>query len=239
MSDKVVDTSVLGFATYEDYVNSFSTKNDIRYLGNIRVAGNLAKLGYRSTKTPYSEKEFVKRVDLAMLAIRPKITGIQPFSRFMSPDNTDPVLLEFKRREVPIFSKILATIVFARYTAPDSSDVSAYLDLGMSWQNTVRRAIRHTNWKGVYEGSARLLPMSHHLSYNNPRYNMLNYTDSDNFCVIHDHRYGLMFKHRGDHKYIPVGGSPTPFDKNVKRSISSSPKYGTMIFYDHTVRKKV
>lgn len=107
----MVDFSVLDYDTHEDYLKSFSTKKDYLYLGSQRVVTSLAKLGYRSTKIPYDEPEFLRRHDLAMQAIRPKIMGIQPFSTFMSPTNKDPVLLEFKRREEPIYSKNLAVSI--------------------------------------------------------------------------------------------------------------------------------
>ncbi|XP_064553634.1 cilia- and flagella-associated protein 299 [Drosophila montana] len=239
MGEKMVDFSVLDYDNHTDYLNSFAIKKDFQYLGNPKVVTCLAKLGYRSTKIPYDEPEFLRRHDLAMQAIRPKITGIQPFSTFKSPTNRDPVLLEFKRREEPIYKKNLATIVFTMYTSTYCSEISGYLDLGMSWTNAARSAHAHTNWPGIFQGTAFLRPMPHHLSYSNPRYNMLNYSNSDNFIVLHDHRYGMMFMHRGDQKLIPVGDHPNPFAKNVRRSMAISPKYGTMIFYDHIVRKKV
>lgn len=119
------------------------------------------------------------------------------------------------------------------------SEISAYIDLGMSWMNTTRRAYNHSNWKGIYEGKAYLRPMPHHLSYRNAQMNILYHTDSDNFKVVHHDRYGLMFMHKGDHKYLPVGCRDTPFSRNVHRTTVNSPKYGTVIFYDHTLRKKV
>lgn len=129
--------------------------------------------------------------------------------------------------------------MFTTFIDTDGSEVSGYLDLGMSWANTRRKAVRHTNWPAVYEGRHRLEPMPHHLSYFNRKYNVLHYTDSDNFKVVHDGRYGMMFQHKGDRKILPVGGKWNPFSKNVTRTMAISPKQGTIVFYDHIIRKKV
>lgn len=132
--------------------------------------------------------------------------------------------------------------MFTTFVNHQGSEISGYLDLGMSWANTRRRAIRHTHWPAVYEGRDRLVPMPHHLSYFNRRTNTLNYTDSDNFKVIHHDHYGLVFLHKGDHNFIPVGNIkkyPISISKNVARSIAISQKQGTVVFYDHIIRKKV
>ncbi|XP_017857117.1 PREDICTED: uncharacterized protein C4orf22 [Drosophila arizonae] len=239
MGEKRIDFGVLDFDTYEDYLESYTTKQDKQYLRSHDMIARYLKLGYRATSAPYDAAEFKRRQFLAMHAIRPKTSNDQCFSRFLSPNNTDPVLLQFKEREFPIYSKILATIVFTMYTDKKGSEISAYIDLGMSWANTTRQAYNHANWKGIYEGRAHLRPMPHHLSYRNAQYNVFYYTDSENFKVVHDDRYGLMFMHKGDHKYLPVGGHDNPFNRNVHRSTVISPKYGSVIFYDHTLRKKV
>ena len=121
----------------------------------------------------------------------------------------------------------------------DGSEISGYIDLGMSWSNAFRKAFKHTDWQGVFEGRVRLKPMSHHLSYRNQRNNVVLFTDSDNFKVMHDHINGLTFMHKGDHKLIPVCGVKNAFSRNVARTMEVSPKYGTFVFYDHIVRKKV
>ncbi|KAH8263078.1 hypothetical protein KR044_004086, partial [Drosophila immigrans] len=236
---KDVDLSLIKFKKYDEYLDSFTTKEDALYLDGPGVARCIAKLGYRSTKVPYNEQEFKERRDVATQELQPKIMGLQFFSIFMSPNCTDPVLLQFKQRETPIFSKRLSTIVFTSCSHGDGSEISGYIDLESSWQNAMRKTFKHTNWKAIFEGRVKLQPKVGHLSFRNLRHNLIHYKDSDNFQVVHDHRYGLMFMHRGDHKYIPVCGRRTPFSKNVIRSMVHSPKFGTIVFYDHYVRKKV
>ncbi|KAH8376877.1 hypothetical protein KR093_001865, partial [Drosophila rubida] len=236
---KEVDFSVIKFQKYDDYLDSFTTIHDTYYLGDADVARCIAQLGYRSTKAPYSEDEFAARYDSAMNELQPKIMGLDPFSIYMSPDTTDPVILSFKQRELPIFSKQLSTIVFTSCMHRDGSEMSGYLDLEQSWLDAMRRTFKHTNWKQIYQGKAKLKPKPHHLSFRNLRDNVVLYNDSENFRVLHDHRYGLIFKHKGDHKLIPMCGKRTPFAKNVICTLVASPKFGSYIFYDHYVRKKV
>ncbi|XP_017048966.1 cilia- and flagella-associated protein 299 [Drosophila ficusphila] len=236
---KSVDFSVLEFDNYNDYITSFATVKDHRYLGNLSTIKTIVQLGYRTTKIPYTPDEYVKRVDIALEAIRPKTSHIGLFSDLLAPTNEDPVLLEFKSRELLNLNKILSTIVFTSYINVDGSEISGYIDLDMSWRNCYREALKHTDWRGVFAGRTRLKPMPHHLSYSNPRYNMVKYSDSDNYQVMHDHHYGLMFMHRGDHKMISVGGQFNMYSRNAKRSMVYSPKFGYVVFYDHFVRKKV
>ncbi|XP_017848095.1 uncharacterized protein LOC108603640 [Drosophila busckii] len=239
MGDKQVDLSVANYKDYEQYISSFTTAKDKLYLPNSRTAAGIIKLGYRSTKIPYDEEEYENRLNLAMQALHPKILGIVPFSRFIPPGTKDTVLLEFKKREVPNFTKRICTIVFITYTESDGSETSSYLDLEMSWKNAMRQVERHTPWQKVYEGHDRVKPLQHHLSYINHRSNFIKYTDSDNFRVLHDHQYGLMFMHIGDHKMIPVSNKPNPYSANVNRTMYLTARYGTIVFYDHVVRKKV
>ncbi|XP_020806490.1 uncharacterized protein C4orf22 homolog [Drosophila serrata] len=235
---KSVDFSVLEFDTYNDYILSFGTVKDNRYLANRDTTVTIVQLGYRTTKIPYTLEEFLKRVDIALEAIRPKTSLIGLFSDALAPTNKDPVLW-LQVREMHNRNKIISTIVFTSYINNDGSEISGYIDLDMSWRNCMLETIRHTDWRAVFAGRSRLKPMSHNLSYSNPRYNMVKYTDSDNFLVVHHHRFGLMFMHRGDHKMITVGGQTNMYTGNAKRTMIYSPKYGYVVFYDHIVRKKV
>lgn len=105
---KNVDFSVLEFDNYTDYINSFASVQDYRYLSNQRTIKTIVQLGYRSTKIPYTAEEFAKRVGMAVEAIRPKTAHVGLFSDLMSPLNQDPVLLEFKFREPLNLNKILS-----------------------------------------------------------------------------------------------------------------------------------
>lgn len=105
---KNVDFSVLEYENYNDYISSFATVKDYRYLSNQNTIKTIVQLGYRTTKIPYNTEEFIKRVDIALEAIRPKTVQVGYFSDALSPTNTDPVLLGFKSREKLNLSKILS-----------------------------------------------------------------------------------------------------------------------------------
>ncbi|XP_017153665.1 cilia- and flagella-associated protein 299 [Drosophila miranda] len=238
MGSHQVDLSVLDFDTYNDYINSFATADDERFLSNQKIIKSIVQLGYRTTKVPYDNDEFDRRVLIAEQAIRPKTTTMGLLGDFMSPSNNDPVLLEFKRREVPNLNKYLSTIVFTSYISSDGYEISGYIDLDSSWRMGGSDT-KKIDWQCVFEGRCRVRPMAHHLSYSNARYNMVKYTHSDNYLVMHDHHFGLLFMHKGDHKIITVGGQVNLYSRNAKRSMVYSPKLGYVVFYDHLVRKKV
>lgn len=100
--------SLLDFKNHEHYLHSFVSIQDMRYLRSKNIARKIISLGYRTPSIPYDNTEFNRRVDLARESMRPKISGELVYSKFMSPHNKDPVLLEYKKREIPIFEKKLA-----------------------------------------------------------------------------------------------------------------------------------
>lgn len=99
---------LLQFKDHEDYLNSFVKPKDTMYIRNRHAIRNLISLGYQTAgAAPYEEAEFQRRVSLAEDSLRTQVID-RVFSSYMSPSNTDPVLLEYKKREIPIYTKILA-----------------------------------------------------------------------------------------------------------------------------------
>lgn len=96
-----------------------------------------------------------------------------------------------------------------------------------------------TNWSGIFEERIRLTPKPHDLSYFDWHKGIVHYNDSENYTVVHDVDYGLMFMHKGDHKKICVDISRELYRKNCTRSMIFSEKYGHVVFYDHVIRKKI
>ncbi|XP_026670937.1 uncharacterized protein LOC108626820 [Ceratina calcarata] len=56
------DKRLLLFATYKDYLDSLVTFVDLGYLGNLNVARQLAKLGYRCTGETLDKETFYRRL---------------------------------------------------------------------------------------------------------------------------------------------------------------------------------
>lgn len=84
------------FKTYEEYVESkFNLKKDYRYLSNIRMARQLAMLGFR-TKV-YSAAEFYKMKELIYETINPKAVSLQLYGKYLN--NDDEVLKALVQRE--------------------------------------------------------------------------------------------------------------------------------------------
>ena len=59
--DEVVDR----FETYEDYLDTFITEDDMIYLGEEEIARIVVELGYRSSATLTREKFFQTKAELA------------------------------------------------------------------------------------------------------------------------------------------------------------------------------
>lgn len=84
------------FKTYEEYVESkFNMKKDYKYLSNIRMARQVAMLGFR-TKV-YSEAEFYKMKELIYETVNPKAVSLQLYGKYLN--NDDEVLTALVQRE--------------------------------------------------------------------------------------------------------------------------------------------
>lgn len=55
------DRRLLDFETYEDYLDSFLTKEDLCYLRSLNLARTISELGYRSTSETLSKRQFEER----------------------------------------------------------------------------------------------------------------------------------------------------------------------------------
>lgn len=99
---------LLQFKDHVDYLNSFVKPKDIMYIRNRPAIRKLISLGYQTAgAAPYDEAEFQKRVIFAEDSLKTQVID-RVFSAYMSPNSTDPVLLEYKKREIPIYTKMLA-----------------------------------------------------------------------------------------------------------------------------------
>lgn len=103
---------LLKFNDHTEYLNSFINPKDIMYVRSRQTLRQFIKLGYQTAgAAPYTEAEFLRRVTMAKESLKTKEIN-EVFSKYMSPNNTDPVLLEYKKREIPIYTKNLAVRQF-------------------------------------------------------------------------------------------------------------------------------
>lgn len=228
------DFNLLKFDSYSDYLQSFTSIEEYRYLGNMKVISSLIKLGYRTNGTIYEEDEFhTKRKHLLEL-INPKSIISQLYSRYLVGD--DPVLVALANREERNVQKKLSTIIFLQIRQRNGFDISGYIDFADSLHKCSIHSLGATNWKAVFQGRILLRPNRNHLSFYDWHTGTICFNNSDNFEILN---YGtsLMFKHIGDHKIVPVTAIESPYKDNVNRTFIQSPMYGCVALYDHIVRK--
>ncbi|XP_060657841.1 cilia- and flagella-associated protein 299-like [Drosophila nasuta] len=228
------DFTLLNFETYEEYLQSFQTVKDHRYLGCLSAINELAKLGYRNTSRIYNEEEFklcrMKTLELMNPKIKMSIT-----SGHLVKSN-DPGLQALAERETPNLLKKLSTIIFVVIRMPSGFDVSSYVDYEMSLRQFDLNVLGASNWKEIFQGNQKLHPKSSDLSYYNMQKKQVTHNNSDNYQTLAIGN-SLLFLHKGDHKIIDPEykcGNPTS-----KRRMIFSPSLGTIVLYDHIVRKPI
>ncbi|XP_033150368.1 cilia- and flagella-associated protein 299-like [Drosophila busckii] len=229
------DYGLLQFKTYDDYLQSYVAIEDQRYLSNTRTQKNLVKLGYSSNGQLHEEHEFYRLKAKVLDLINPKVLGSQKFGKYRK-HGEDPVLEALAAREEMNLIQKLSTIIFVLIRQTTGFDISGYIDYESSLRHCNMKSRGATDWKAIFEGRKPLRPRRSDLSYLDWHNKIVSFNDSDNYETMH-HGSALMFKHKGDHKMIPVDLKFTHFHQNVKRTMIESDFMGTVVLYDHIVRK--
>lgn len=93
------DRRLLDFETYEDYLDSFLTKEDLCYLRSLILARTISELGYRSTSETLSKRQFEERKstihEILFPSRKPHILACD------GAELSDPFLRELADRERP------------------------------------------------------------------------------------------------------------------------------------------
>ena len=97
MSGLSHDMFLLDCPTYEDYLDTYITRNDIRFIRNVRFCRMLVELGYRSTAELYTPEQFEKHKSAVLESLWPTKKSTIYFSDKLKA--ADPVLIELALRE--------------------------------------------------------------------------------------------------------------------------------------------
>ncbi|KAH8271924.1 hypothetical protein KR044_010990 [Drosophila immigrans] len=249
--------SVLDYPTYEAYLDHFITINDVRYLRNLSVS----RLFIRNACAKSCMGRLLSRSEFTEQ--RTKLKNLL-HPRFVSEstlfgegyDGSDHVLEQFAKREYSLLNKQLAasiwisieflihprplqTIIFLVMRSKRGLEVSGFIDLEQSFRESRFKSSQHyVNWSAIFEGKAKLMPESHHLSYFDWNKNKILINDSDNFQVFSQGAHSLLMMHRGDRKIVCVNAyCHCHHKRNVTHSTYTSSIYGQCIFFDHIVRR--
>ncbi|XP_030561516.1 cilia- and flagella-associated protein 299-like [Drosophila novamexicana] len=228
------DFGLLQFENYSDYIKSFISIKDQRYMESSKAITQFVKLGYRTTTKIYECDEFEYIRNKTLELINPRIQlGLQ-CGQYIK--GNDPGLRALAEREVPNLLQKLSTIIFLVVRQPSGFDISGYIDYTDSLHSYNLHLRCATNWKGVFEGRCKLRPKPTDLSYYDLHKKLVISNNSGNYQTMHFGQ-SMAFMHRGDHKVIHLDSHHGT--GSVKRSMIQASSMGTLILYDHVVRKPV
>lgn len=218
------------FETYEDYLDSQLTVNDMDYLEDEEMARQLVELGYRGLGDTIRREDFDQRKKL--LVERTSQKHIIP--KQLTSINKDlkgyPFLEALAQREDLIRTGKLTSIVFIRDHNNKGQEVSGYLDLA--------HRMRTEDFTPIFDQKKRLLPKPSDLSYFNWETQLSTSNSTPHYQVIADSASGLLFKNKRDRKIINVNPESDSAGDNTDRIELPTSEYLQIVIYDHSTRRR-
>lgn len=238
MDSTFTDFHLINFETYDEYLDSYVTTEDLKNLRSTRYARLVAELGYNATTEMLTQENFEQRRAFAKELLNPTRKGHELFSD--GADLIDPVLKELADRERSNRAGILSTIVFLRHVTKKGIEISGYIDFEWSLRMSRSREEDAVDWTAVFKGKKHLWPTKKDLGYFNWKSGLSLSNNTENYKVISDPMQGLIFLNRHDRKVIyPDPNLDSPGTNTTRTLIINSPHYNHCVLYDHVLRKMV
>uniref|UniRef100_A0A1Y1NJQ3 Cilia- and flagella-associated protein 299 n=1 Tax=Photinus pyralis TaxID=7054 RepID=A0A1Y1NJQ3_PHOPY len=222
------DQRLLQFKTYEDYLDSLTTSQDICNLQSVAVARTLAELGYRSSAETLSRASFQRRLGAVLDYLYPTFKAYELSSEGIKVH--DPLQQALALRERPNRIGVVATIIFVRYYTPTGFEVSGYIDYA--------HRLKLENWKPFFKSEKKFWPRNTDLGYCHWRSGKCISNGSLNYKVVIDPEKGLTFQNRFDRKVVCADPAANPGIGTTRIRINTD-MYEHIVLYDHVVRRKV
>ncbi|XP_037076711.1 cilia- and flagella-associated protein 299-like [Pollicipes pollicipes] len=231
-SDEHLQTvnAVAHFETYEAYLDSIASWQDMFYLEDQTLARAIVELGYRGTA------EFMKRHEFAERRREFEASKVSRDSREdrLAADGLeleDPLLLALAEREAVNRDGRVATIIFLRSLNERNQEISGYVDYA--------QRLRSDAFREYFSGEARLMPRVNDLAYFNWKTQSSRCNNTVNWTVLSESVHGMVFKSRRDRKVVSVDPrTETPGDSSTRTLVQSS-NYTQVVLYDHIIRQKI
>lgn len=237
MDSTFLDFGLLKFATYEEYLDSYVTPEDLRYLRSVKYARLIAKLGYNSTSEMLSQDDFEARRKFAKELLNP---SKKPHEMYSQHHIDDPVINELAARERANRVGILSTIIFLRHTAKTGFEVSGYIDFEWSLRRCRSKEEGSIDWEAVFKGKKHLWPTVRDLGYFNWKTGVSYSNDTTNYKIIADPTIGLLFRNMHDRKNInPDPRLRVPGENTTRIVVTGSNRYEQCVLFDHVSRKLI
>lgn len=221
--------AVYRFASYNDYLDSMATKDDLEFLLEESTRRELVKLECRSNKPIISEEQFDKK----KAAIEAGRTSKRVIEKKLCSTNKNiqgPLMQELaKREEGNIHNKFL-TIIFLRNHNARGEEESAYIDYSAR--------LHEEDWEVYFEGKKKLVPLPTDLSYYNWKKAETLYTSSLNFEVVLDYeKPKLIFVCKKDGISLDLNSKSFEPGGAVTRSEVENTNYNQVVLFDHIFKQ--
>ncbi|GAU99991.1 hypothetical protein RvY_10915 [Ramazzottius varieornatus] len=226
-------SAIRTFDTYDDYLDSQLTEEDLFYFGDHRLAQTILEQGFDRNREKFTRRKFNQAKEAAEHRIQAieaaRVAGVK------SVKAEDAGLRELARRKYENESGRLATIIFLRTRNTKGQEISAYIDFAH------RLTVDPERWRDIISGKTRLEPEETDLSFYNwsTRASFLN--DSLNFTVSVGKDCKVKFKHKKDHqsvrvsRFVPSKNNSFETPESGRTKIQSK-TYAQVTLFDHWVR---
>ena len=217
------------FTTYEDYLDSQITQEDLYYLEDEELARQLVELGYRGSGETLKRDEFLQRKKAEREKNSHKTNEPKRLAS-ASCDLTQHTFLQaLANREELVRAGKLTSIIFIRTKNQVGQEISGYVDYA--------QRLKTEAFEPYFQGKKKFMPKPTDLSYYNWETQTSTSNSTPNFQVIADSVSGLLFKNKRDRKVINVDPNSRPGDNSIRTEISTS-EYLQVVIYDHMTRRK-
>ncbi|XP_058049420.1 cilia- and flagella-associated protein 299 [Ahaetulla prasina] len=225
----VLDHIVTQFSTYEEYLDSQITTQDLFYLENEEMARQLVELGFRGSGEVLKREDFIAR-KLAAEASRISERQQQKILSSAGKELKDNFLTALAEREEANRNGKVSSIIFIRDRNARGQEVSAYIDYA--------HRLKVDEFDVYFSGKKKLFPRRSDLSYYNWDRNLCCMNSSPNYQVVAENACGLLFKNKSDRKIINVDPKAFPGDNTTRIPIKTD-LYLQVVIYDHVLRRKI
>ncbi|XP_054845533.1 cilia- and flagella-associated protein 299 [Eublepharis macularius] len=225
----VLDHIITQFNSYEDYLDSQITTQDLYYLENEEMARQLVELGFRGSGEVLKREEFIAR-KLAAEASRFSERHQQKTLSSAGKELKDNFLKALAEREEANRNGKMSSIIFIRDRNARGHEVSAYIDYA--------HRLKVDEFELCFSGKKKLFPRRSDLSFYNWDRNLCCLNSSPNYQVIAENTCGLLFKNKSDRKIINVDPKVFPGDNTTRTPIETD-HYLQVVIYDHVLRRKL
>eukprot|EP01035_Chromulina_nebulosa_P032397 gene32397-43283_t len=164
------------FETYEDYLDSQLTANDMGYLEDEEMARQLVELGYRGLGDTLRREDFESRKKILMERTSQKHLIPKQLASLDKDFSNFPFLQALADREELIRTGKLTTIIFIRDFNSKGQEISGYIDLA--------HRMRVEDFVPIFE--KRLLPRAADLSFYNWETQLSTSNSTPHYQVIAD-----------------------------------------------------